>query len=107
MIAALNPGNVKANLNFLFFPLPFPAIAELCKPIMMLIVSLKRFPTKLKRFPTKKEHFTSKRMETYQSVLMCNVIHSLLTYSWLLRCSKPGTTHTVNAYELMSEDKDS
>lgn len=100
MIAALNPGNVKANLNFLFFPLPFLAIAELCKPIMMLIVSLKRFPTK-------KENFTSKRMETYQSVLMCNVIHSLLTYSWLLRCSKPGTTHTVNAYELMSEDKDS
>lgn len=55
MFSALNPRNVKANPNFFFFPLPFLAIAELCKPIMMLIVSLKWFPTKLKRFSTKKK----------------------------------------------------
>lgn len=107
MFAASNPGNAKANLNFLFFLLPFLTVAKLCKIIMMLIIPLKMFPTKLKRFSTKKENFTSKRSERYQSVLMCDVIHSLLTHSWLLRCSKPGTTHTVNPCKLMSEVKDS
>jgi len=107
MFAALNPGTVKNDLNFLSLPLPCLVIADLCKPIIMLIMSLKMFPAKHKRFSTNKENFTRKRSERYQSVLICNIIHSLLTHSRLLGCSKPGTTHTVKPRKLMFAVKDS